>query len=68
MAKQTNTVTIEEGQYCPLVGKEYVVIGPGEVRVTRYDNGHVNTEATRGSISPVRDAVRRKMERLSWGI
>lgn len=68
MAKQTNVVTVEEGQYVPLVGKEFVCIGPGEVRVTRYDNGTVNTEITKGQSSPVRDAVKRKLTRLSWGV
>lgn len=66
MAKHTETIEIPAGHYAPLKTRDYVLIGPGALRVTRSDNGHVDVEITEGKSSPVRDAIRQKLQRISY--
>jgi hypothetical protein len=66
MPKTTTTIHVQEGQYAPLATKDYVLIGPGTLEVTRWSNGAVDVQITQGTSSPTRDAIRNKLERVGY--
>lgn len=66
MPKHTQTLQVPAGHYAPLKTRDFVLIGPGALTITRYDNGHVDVEIAEGKSSPVRDAIRQKLQRVSY--
>lgn len=66
MPKETQTIKVQPGQYAPLQTKDYVLIGPGKLEVTRWSNGNVDVLIVEGKSSPARDAIRNKLERVGY--
>lgn len=63
-----NEISLEEGQYTPLPhSPDYVLVGPGKIRITRYKQGQLQGQILEGTSRPVEFALVKHMKRVSWG-
>lgn len=64
-----NIVTVEEGQYVPIPSStEYVLGGPGKLKVCRYVDGRLSGQILEGGSVPSRLAIAKRWARLPWGV
>lgn len=61
------TIEVAEGEYTTIPGtREYVLIGPGRLSITKRGDGSVHGRILEGSPSPADLAARKQLKRRSW--